>query len=370
MTRGRRTTTVAQHATTVVAGVLVAVGLVLAAVLSAAPAEASTYRYWTYWWGSGSGKTAQGWTFAQVGPAGHRVNDTWVLGWRYETSTTTTASERPRQSPDFAALCPSLAAVAGQDRVAVVVDYGTATDAPPGQSPPSTSTVRVECLTLPASPQHQTGVQALAAANVTVRSENGLVCALDGYPVGECAPVIPDPVASSPSPSPSPSSSPSSSASGPPPSTGAPSTAGTAPAAAASRTPVSATPTPVTSGRASAPGGPSRTSTASSSAAVSVSSARPASAAGSPASATSPATPASATVSAATTPGPTDATGSGAGGSDPSVSTDALLPAAAGAPATAPQPSGSPVGLLVGATVVALIAGSAWWTSRRRGPGA
>ena len=368
MTRGRRTTTVAQHATTVVAGVLVAVGLVLAAVLSAAPAEASTYRYWTYWWGSGSGKTAQGWTFAQVGPAGHRVNDTWVLGWRYETSTTTTASERPRQSPDFAALCPSLAAVAGQDRVAVVVDYGTATDAPPGQSPPSTSTVRVECLTLPASPQHQTGVQALAAANVTVRSENGLVCALDGYPVGECAPVIPDPVASSPSPSPSPS--PSSSASGPPPSTGAPSTAGTAPAAAASRTPVSATPTPVTSGRASAPGGPSRTSTASSSAAVSVSSARPASAAGSPASATSPATPASATVSAATTPGPTDATGSGAGGSDPSVSTDALLPAAAGAPATAPQPSGSPVGLLVGATVVALIAGSAWWTSRRRGPGA
>jgi len=364
VTRGRRTTTVAQHATTVVAGVLVAVGLVLAAVLSAAPAEASTYRYWTYWWGSGSGKTAQGWTFAQVGPAGHRVNDTWVLGWRYETSTTTTASERPRQSPDFAALCPSLAAVAGQDRVAVVVDYGTATDAPPGQSPPSTSTVRVECLTLPASPQHQTGVQALAAANVTVRSENGLVCALDGYPVGECAPVIPDPVASSPSPSPSPS------ASGPPPSTGAPSTAGTAPAAAASRTPVSATPTPVTSGRASAPGGPSRTSTASSSAAVSVSSARPASAAGSPASATSPATPASATVSAATTPGPTDATGSGAGGSDPSVSTDALLPAAAGAPATAPQPSGSPVGLLVGATVVALIAGSAWWTSRRRGPGA
>ena len=368
MTRGRRTTTVAQHATTVVAGVLVAVGLVLAAVLSAAPAEASTYRYWTYWWGSGSGKTAQGWTFAQVGPAGHRVNDTWVLGWRYETSTTTTASERPRQSPDFAALCPSLAAVAGQDRVAVVVDYGTATDAPPGQSPPSTSTVRVECLTLPASPQHQTGVQALAAANVTVRSENGLVCALDGYPVGECAPVIPDPVASAPSPSPSPS--PSSSASGPPPSTGAPSTAGTAPAAAASRTPVSATPTPVTSGRSSAPGGPSRTSTASSSAAVSVSSARPASAAGSPASATSPATPASATVSAATTPGPTDATGSGAGGSDPSVSTDALLPAAAGAPATAPQPSGSPVGLLVGATVVALIAGSAWWTSRRRGPGA
>ena len=368
MTRGRRTTTVWQHAATVLAGVLAAVGLVLAAVLAAAPAEASTYRYWTYWWGSGSGKTAQGWTFAQVGPAGHRVNDTWVLGWRYETSTTTTASERPRQSPDFAALCPSLAAVAGQDRVAVVVDYGTATDAPPGQSPPSTSTVRVECLTLPASPQHQTGVQALAAANVTVRSENGLVCALDGYPVGECAPVIPDPVASSPSPSPSPS--PSSSASGPPPSTGAPSTAGTAPAAAASRTPVSATPTPVTSGRASAPGGPSRTSTASSSAAVSVSSARPASAAGSPASATSPATPASATVSAATTPGPTDATGSGAGGSDPSVSTDALLPAAAGAPATAPQPSGSPVGLLVGATVVALIAGSAWWTSRRRGPGA
>jgi len=358
VTRGRRTTTVAQHATTVVAGVLVAVGLVLAAVLSAAPAEASTYRYWTYWWGSGSGKTAQGWTFAQVGPAGHRVNDTWVLGWRYETSTTTTASERPRQSPDFAALCPSLAAVAGQDRVAVVVDYGTATDAPPGQSPPSTSTVRVECLTLSASPQHQTGAQALAAAGVTVRSENGLICGLDGYPVDECAPVIPDPVPTQPPASASDSSAPSGAS--------APGSPSTAPAAAASRTPVGATTRAATGGPTTS-GAPSRTP-AQVSATTTSSSARPSSASGSAAATGSAPGPGTSTQEAA------DATGPVAGGdptrsTTPSASaTDDVLPAAAGAPA-APQSSGSPLGLIVGATVVALVAGSAWWTSRRRGRG-
>ena len=342
MTSARRTTTVAQHVATVVVGVLVAVPLVLAALLVAAgPAQASTYRYWTYWWGANPGKASQSWTFAQVGPAGHRVTDTWVLGWRFATSTTTIGSATPREASDFATLCPSLSApVDGHDRVALVVDYGTADDAPPGQTPPSTSTARVECLTLPSTPQHETGVQALAAAGVTVRSENGLICGLDGYPVGECAPVIPDPVATTPAPA-------------------ATASAATAPTTSATPSPRSGSRAPST-GSTTAPSRSATTSAASSSRPTSSSvptpsmSAAPGSTSSAAAAATTTAAPsASATTRLVTTPAPGES----------------MLPAAAGAPATVQQTTGSPTGMLVGGAVVALVAGSAWVTSRRRGPG-
>ena len=346
MSSYRRTTAVAQRVATAVVGVLVAVPLVLAALLVAAgPAEASTYRYWTYWWGANPGKAAQSWTFAQVGPAGHRVNDAWVLGWRFATSTTTTGSAPPRESSDFATLCPSLpASVAGHDRVALVVDYGTAADAPPGQTPPSTSTARVECLTLPSTPQHETGAQVLAAAGVTVRSENGLICGLDGYPVGECAPVIPDPVATTPAPT----------ATAAAPAATAPSTSPTPGPRSSSRSPSSAS--------ATAPSRSSATTAAASSRPSSAPAATPSAAAASAAASTSTA------VAVATTATAPSASAAAAPGTTPAPG-ESTLPAAAGAPAPAQQSSGSPVGLLVGVAVVSLVAGSAWVTSRRRGPG-
>ena len=305
MSRARRTTTAAHRAAAVVVGVLVALPLALAAVLaSAAPAEASTYRYWTYWWGSGTGKTASGWTFAQVGPAGHRVDDTWVLGWRFAT-TSTVGSTPPRQSADFATLCPGLSApVTGSVRVALVIDYGTTADAPPGQTPPTTSTVRRECLTVAAGSR---GVDVLRAAGVTVRSENGLICALDGYPVGECAPVVPDPT----------------------------------PTATPTRTRTAAATASTSAARPSPARSPARTSAAAS---------------GPSASAT---TALAVAASVSSTPSETP-TGT-------PTPTEQTLPAAAGAPAAGQQSAGSPAGLVVGGAVVAGIAGSAWWTSRRRG---
>jgi hypothetical protein len=301
MSRARRTTTAARRAATVVVGVLVALPLALVTLLAAAvPAEASTYRYWTYWWGSGTGKAAAGWTFAQVGPAGHRVGDAWVLGWRFAT-TSTVGGTPPRQSADFATLCPGLSTTAsGSVRVALVVDYGTTADAPPGQTPPTTSTVRRECLSVPAG---SSGADVLRQASVPVRSENGLLCALDGYPVGECAPVVADPA-----PSPTRTTSPTTPAS-------ARSTRPAVSPASPTRTPGAATPATTSAAALVAP----RTPTAS----------------------MSPTAPAS--------------------------TAEPTLPAAAGEPAGSASPAGSPAGLVVGAAVVAGIAGSAWWTARRRG---
>ena len=191
MTAARRPTTAARAAAVVV-GALAAVALALVGLLAtAAPAQATTYRYWTYWWGTGSGPDHTGWWFASQGPAGP-VGDGWVLGWRFQT-TSVSGGATPRASADFAALCPGLATpVAGSVRVALVLDFGTSSDAPPGQHPPTTASVQRACVTLPTSPT-PTGARVLAAARVTVRSEGGLVCALDGYPVGECAPVVADP---------------------------------------------------------------------------------------------------------------------------------------------------------------------------------
>ena len=312
MTRPRRTTVVARSVAAAVLGVLA--GTVLLA-LAAAPAQAATYRYWTYWWGADSGKSGGGWTFAHVGPAAHRAGDGWVLGWRFATTTSTTGGAQPRQSASYADLCPGTAAVAGQDRVALVVDYGTAADAPPGQRPPLNGSVRVECLTLPS---HPSGVAVLNKANVSVRqNDNGLLCALDGYPKNECAPVVADPT-----PTPTPSRT-------------------------ATRTPSPAS-APATS-----------VTTLPRSGASSASSASPEPPA---LASTQPSAGASSTAASAVAPS--------ASASDPIPGDEGTLPAVSGSPVASAGDSSStgPLPAAVGVLLVAGLGGSAWWTTRRRSP--
>jgi hypothetical protein len=316
MSTARRTTTTAQRVAAVVVGVLVALPLALVALLAtAAPAEASTYRYWTYWWGTDTGKPHSGWRFSPQGPAFHPVGDQWVLGWRFAT-TSTTGGAAPRQSPSFGALCPKLSTpVPGSVRVALVVDYGTTADAPAGQRPPTTTHVRLECLTIPGTPR---GTDVLRAASVSVRTEKGLLCALDGYPAGECAPVLPDPTPTPTRTTPRATTSPRATAS----------------PAATTQAPTAGARSPSSAGATILSGGESAVaSTAAASASASSSSS------GAPVS------------------------------TEPSASSDATLPGVAGAPASS-EPAGaggSPLGLVVGGIVVAAVGASAWLASRRRG---
>ncbi len=336
MTATRRGTTAPRTLAAVVLGVLLSIPLALTfGILSATTAEATTYRYWTYWWGSGTGKAATGWTFASQGPASHAVGDTWVLGWRFATSSAT-SSTPPRQSPDFAALCPTLASpVAGAVRVALVIDYGTTADAPPGQRPPLTTSVRVECLTLPLTPapRGSTALNSATPAVVVRQDTNGLICALDGYPVGECAPVIADPTPVDPAP------------------------IDTAPidTAPIDTAPVDIAPTttgptvinPTVTTR------PDTKSTLSASPAIDA-----------------PAIDAPALEATGTTPagvGQPDANGAA---NTSAVTVEPTLPAVTGAPiASAADPSSGPNALvsLVGVLIVGLLVASAWWTTRRGG---
>lgn len=154
----------------------------VAGVALAAPASATAYRYWSYWQG------AEGtWTGALTGPGEHVIVDRDVQGWRFAISTES-VTRSPDNDPDFAALCPDLDAAApaeGQLRAAVVIDSGFAADAPEGQSPPADV---VACVSVP---EGSTGNQALAAA-ATVADEGGLVCAINGYPEGECVAEVSD----------------------------------------------------------------------------------------------------------------------------------------------------------------------------------
>ena len=69
--------------------------------------------------------------------------------------------------------------------VAVVLDYGTAADAPKGEKPPHG--VVAACVEIP---KNGNGFDVLREADVTVRQDGGLICGLNGYPRTECAPAV------------------------------------------------------------------------------------------------------------------------------------------------------------------------------------
>lgn len=154
---------------------LVALGAVLA-VLGAGPAQAAYYRYWSFWEGSGSG-----WTYAAQGPSLVRPDDGAVEGFRFSVSEDSQDSAKPRRAPDFAEICADTPAKDGTKRIALVIDPGTASDAPAGETPPAP---RTACARV--SPD-ASAAEALAAVAKPLRySSDAMLCAITGYPASGC----------------------------------------------------------------------------------------------------------------------------------------------------------------------------------------
>ncbi|WP_419996314.1 SCO2322 family protein [Streptomyces boninensis] len=149
---------------------------------AAAPAHAADYRYWSLRHGE-DGK----WTTTTVGPGSYRPEDGAVEGWRFAVfQEATKDSVNPRAKPDFEAVCGTTPKKAGAKRVALVLDFGTAKDAPSGEQPPAV--VRKECVQLPPD---ATTAEALAKAVPPLRyGSGGLLCAIAGYPRKGCADVV------------------------------------------------------------------------------------------------------------------------------------------------------------------------------------
>ncbi|MEU9618211.1 MULTISPECIES: SCO2322 family protein [unclassified Streptomyces] len=157
------------------AALLVVLGAVLA-VLGAGTAWADGYRYWSFWEGSGTG-----WTYATQGPSLVRPDDGAVQGFRFAVSEDSQDSAQPRRSPGFSEICADTPAEDGSKRVALVIDPGTAADAPAGETPPAP---RTACARV--APDASTA-EALASVAKPLRYNSGaLLCAISGYPGSGC----------------------------------------------------------------------------------------------------------------------------------------------------------------------------------------
>lgn len=156
------------------AALLVMAALTLLA--TAAPAEAAGYRYWSFWERDGSR-----WTYATQGPSTARPDDGAVEGFRFAVSEDSGDASQPRGTAGFGTICADTAAVRGKKRVALVIDFGTAADAPSAERPPVR---RTACAVVP---DDATAADALAAVAKPLRYDaNALLCAIGGYPEKGC----------------------------------------------------------------------------------------------------------------------------------------------------------------------------------------
>ncbi|GLW57771.1 SCO2322 family protein [Kitasatospora phosalacinea] len=144
---------------------------------AAGASSAADYRYWSFWKGG-----ADGWAYQQVGPAGNVPADGAVDGWRFVLSPDGGQdTPRPGPAPDFAAVCADTAPSGGHKRVAVVLDFGTAQDAPGGEQPPA---ARSLCASVPTAAN---SAEVLAAVAAPLRYDSGaMLCAISGYPHAGC----------------------------------------------------------------------------------------------------------------------------------------------------------------------------------------
>ncbi|MFF4955518.1 SCO2322 family protein [Streptomyces sp. NPDC001222] len=139
-------------------------------------AQAVGYRYWSFWERGGNA-----WTYATQGPSTSRPADGDVQGFRFAVSEDSSDATEPRGSADFATICAGTPARGGQKRVALILDFGTAADAPSGERPPAG---RTACARVPGD---ATTADALAAVAGPLRYDtNALLCAIAGYPAKGC----------------------------------------------------------------------------------------------------------------------------------------------------------------------------------------
>ncbi|MEV7547052.1 SCO2322 family protein [Streptomyces sp. NPDC089915] len=165
-------------------GLLAVLGLLLT-LFAASPALAASYRYWSFWEGTG-GK----WGYATQGPSTARPADGATLGFRFSVSKDAGAeAAQPRAGADFEAVCGATAAAEGRKRVALVVDFGLPGDAPAGETPPQEAP-RTACAQV--APE-ATAAEALASVAKPLRYNGAaLLCAISGYPKSGCGEPIAD----------------------------------------------------------------------------------------------------------------------------------------------------------------------------------
>jgi len=157
-----------------------ALTLLLAALVlvtgAAQAAQATGYRYWSFW-----DRDGDKWTYATQGPSTARPSDGDVQGFRFAVSEDSKDAAQPRGAAEFAVICARTPAQDGKKRVALVIDFGSAADAPSGETPPARRTVCARVA------PDATTAEALATVAKPLRyGTDALLCAIGGYPEQGC----------------------------------------------------------------------------------------------------------------------------------------------------------------------------------------
>ncbi|MDI3389666.1 SCO2322 family protein [Streptomyces sp. B-S-A8] len=150
--------------------------LLVLLIAGASPAHAAGYRYWSFWYHQDGA-----WQYATQGPSSAKPADGDVEGFRFSVSADSKDAAKPRGAADFGRICADTPAEDGTKRVALVLDFGTAEDAPKGETPPK---ARTACAQIP---EDGTSAEALAAVAKPLRyGSDALLCAVAGYPESGC----------------------------------------------------------------------------------------------------------------------------------------------------------------------------------------
>ncbi|WP_179892942.1 SCO2322 family protein [Streptomyces sp. b84] len=172
----RRRTPVPARLRAPVVALLAALVAASAVLLGAGSAEAAGYRYWSFWDGNG-----KNWEYATQGPSLLRPDDGAVQGFRFAVSEDSGDAAQPRRAPDFGAICADTPAKDGRKRVALVIDPGTAADAPDGEEPPAPRTACAQVA------PDASSAEALASVAKPLRYDSSaMLCAISGYPKSGC----------------------------------------------------------------------------------------------------------------------------------------------------------------------------------------
>jgi hypothetical protein len=148
-------------------------GLLIAGTATTTAQAEDGYRFWGYYqWSGGQ------WAFAKKGSEVVVPADGAVEGWRYAVGGSG-KPRVPRAAGDFKAICGPTPAETGKKRVALVIDPGTPSDSVTGEAPPPAIGTCV------VTDRKATGAKILAAV-AKVRIQNGLTCAIAGYPASGC----------------------------------------------------------------------------------------------------------------------------------------------------------------------------------------
>ena len=154
----------------------------------AIPQSSAATKGWRYWGYFQSAPGSSKWIAAMTGPT-VEVADGAVEGWKFVFSSDDLPSSTPSIKPSFASICSGIKADKDTKRVALVIDFGSASWAPKGEKPKKTITTCVR------TAKTSLGIDVLNQVVKIRAGSSGLICGLNSYPAKECGVEIATPKA-------------------------------------------------------------------------------------------------------------------------------------------------------------------------------